>query len=72
MSDANRLGDEITELYAYISAATRRFLVLIREFDEHACWAEAGFLSCAHWLNFHCGLGMNAAREHLRVTKTSC
>ena len=68
-TDANRLGDEITELYAYISAATRQFLVLIRDFDEHRCWAEAGFVSCAHWLNFQCGLGLNAAREHLRVAK---
>ena len=69
MTDADLLGDEITELYAYISAATRQFLVLIREFDEHECWAAQGFLSCAHWLNFNCGLGMNAAREHLRVAK---
>lgn len=69
MSDADRLGDEITELYTYISAATRQFLVLIRDFDQHECWAEAGFVSCAHWLNFHCGLGLNAAREHLRVAK---
>ncbi len=68
-SDADRLGEQITELYAYISAATRHFLVLIREFDEDECWAEQGFLSCAHWLNFHCGLGINAAREHLRVAK---
>ena len=44
-SDADRLGDQITELYAYISAATRQFLVLIREFEEHECWAEQGFLS---------------------------
>ena len=69
MTDADRLGDRITELYAYISAATRQFLVLIRDFDEDECWAEQGFLSCAHWLNFHCGLGLNASREHLRVAK---
>ncbi len=42
---------------------------MIREFDDHECWAEQGFRSCAHWLNFNCGLGMNSAREHLRVAK---
>ena len=29
--------------------------------------AEQGFHSCAHWLNFHCGIGKNAAREKIRV-----
>ena len=69
MSDADQLGDQITELYAYISAATRQFLTLVRKFDEDECWAAEGFLSCAHWLNFKCGLGLNAAREHLRVAR---
>ncbi len=66
-SDSEKLGDEITELCGYIYAATYHLLELIREFDEKQYWAELGFHSCAHWLNFKCGFGMNSARERLRV-----
>jgi hypothetical protein len=66
-SESEKLGDEITELCGYIYAATYHLLELIREFDEQQCWAELGFQSCAHWLNFKCGFGMNSARERLRV-----
>jgi len=65
--EGEKLGAEITELCAYIYAATYRLLVLIREFDEKELWAEPGLCSCAHWLNFKCGIGMNAAREKVRV-----
>ena len=61
------LEDQITELAAHIHAANYRFLTLIRKFDESAGWAEPGLRSCAHWLNWKCGIGMNAAREKLRV-----
>jgi uncharacterized protein DUF222/HNH endonuclease len=66
-SDAEKLGAEITELCSYIYAAESRFLSLIREFDEKSYWAQQGLCSCAHWLNLKCGIGMNAAREKLRV-----
>jgi len=66
-SDGEKLGAEITELCSYIYAATHRLLTLIREFDEQQYWAELGFQSCSHWLNFNCGFGMNSARERLRV-----
>ncbi len=66
-SDAEKLGAEITELCSYIYAAESRFLALIREFDEKGYWAQQGLFSCAHWLNLKCGIGMNAAREKLRV-----
>ncbi len=65
--DSARLGAEITELCAYIHAATYRLLTLIREFDENEYWGLPGLCSCAHWLNFQCGIGMNAAREKVRV-----
>ncbi len=64
---ADQLGAEIAELCCYIYAAEFRLLTLIREFDEKEYWAEAGMCSCSHWLNFHCGIGMNAAREKVRV-----
>ena len=64
-----KLGAEITELCGYLYAATYRLLVLIREFDEKGCWELPGLTSCAHWLNFKCGIGMNAAREKVRVAR---
>jgi len=66
-SDAENLGAEITELCSYIYAAEARLLTLIRRFDENNYWAQQGLCSCAHWLNFKCGIGMNAAREKVRV-----
>ncbi|MDH4126656.1 MAG: HNH endonuclease [Gammaproteobacteria bacterium] len=67
--EAERLGKEIAELCSYLYAAEARLLKLIREFDAKECWAEQGFCSCAHWLNFKCGIGMNAAREKVRVAR---
>jgi hypothetical protein len=61
------LGNEITELCGYIYAATYQLLVRIREFDENKLWSDVGICSCAHWLNYRCGIGMNAAREKVRV-----
>jgi len=66
---AEKLAAEITELYAYITAATYEFLVKIREFDEQKLWGGRGMASCAHWLNWQCGIGMNAAREKVRVAR---
>ena len=67
--DTEALGRQITELCGYLYAATYRLLVLIRDFDEQGGWEQAGLCSCAHWLNFKCGIGLNAAREKLRVAR---
>ena len=69
LTEAEQLGEQITELCSYIYAAESRLLTLIREFDDKEHWARLGFHSCAHWLNFKCGIGMNAAREKVRVAK---
>ncbi len=61
------LGQEITELYGYINAATAQLLTMIREFDQQELWHLEGICSCAHWLNWKCGIGMVAAREKVRV-----
>ena len=66
---ASELADEITELYGYITAATYEFLAKVREFDENGLWEGPGLVSCAHWLNWQCGIGMNAAREKVRVAR---
>ena len=68
-ADTEALGRQITELCGYIYAATYRLLVLIREFDEQDGWHQYGLRSCAHWLNFKCGIGLNAAREKVRVAR---
>ncbi|NNF17954.1 MAG: DUF222 domain-containing protein [Gammaproteobacteria bacterium] len=61
------LADKISQLAAHIHAATYRFLVMVREFDEREAWAEMGARSCAHWLNWRCGINVHTAREKIRV-----
>jgi hypothetical protein len=67
-ADLDRPGDEIAELSAHLEAATARLLTLIREFDARGGWGN-GFRSCAHWLSWHVGLDLGAARERVRVAR---
>ncbi len=62
-----QLENQITELSAHIHAATYRLLELIREYDDSHGWAGPGLNSCAHWLNWRCGINLGAAREKVRV-----
>jgi hypothetical protein len=77
--DSAILGDEarlstpelearITELAAHLNAANRRWLALIAEFDRRKGWSDGLTQSCAHWLNWKCGIDMGAAREKVRVS----
>ena len=61
------LIDRITELAGRLNAANARWLSLIAEFDRRRGWAEWGVKSCAHWLNWKCGIALGAAREKLRT-----
>lgn len=61
------LIDQITTLAGHLNAANARFLDLIAEFDRRKGWAEWSVKSCAHWLNWKCGIGLGAAREKVRV-----
>jgi hypothetical protein len=63
------LIDQITELAGHLNAAHARWLALIAELDRRSAWAEWGVKSCAHWLNWKCGLDLGAAREKLRVAR---
>ncbi len=63
----DELVDSLTSLSARINAATFEQLMLIAEFDKRRVWGIEGSRSCAHWLNWRCGLSLNAAREKLRV-----
>lgn len=65
----NALEAEITELWGHINAATARFLALLAEFDRREGWAQHGLSSCAHWLNWQCGIGRVAAREKVRTAR---
>jgi hypothetical protein len=55
------LVDAITELAGHLNAAQARFLALLAELDRRDAWAEWGVRSCAHWLNWKCGLNLAAA-----------
>ena len=61
------LEAQITELAGQLNAAKYRWLTLIAEFDRRHGWADGKLPSCAHWLNFKCGLNLGAAREKVRV-----
>ena len=61
------LVDQITTLAGHLNAANGRFLALIAELDRRRGWAEWGVKSCAHWLNWKCGIDLGAAREKVRV-----
>src|SRR5580704_6449265 len=61
------LEAQITELAGQLNAANYRWLTLIAEYDRRNGWADGKLPSCAHWLNFKCGLNLGAAREKVRV-----
>ena len=65
----SELARQITEGAVRLSAATAAWLLLVGEFDEREGWGGPGIKSCAHWLSWQCGLGMGAAREHVRVAR---
>ncbi len=65
----SELENSLTELAAHINAATYRFLQLIAEFERREAWGHEGVKSCAHWLNWKCGISLGAAREKVRVAK---
>ena len=65
----SRLGDDITQMAAHLDAGTYQLLKLIAEFDENGGWHGTGIQSCAHWLNWKCGISMGPAREKVRIAR---
>ena len=63
------LAKEICVLAGRINAAHHQFLTLIAEFDRRTGWMTDGMQSCAHWLNWKCGVALGAAREKVRVAR---
>ena len=63
-----KLGNELTLLAGQLNAGSYRMIKLIAQFDERKAWGDGGGVkSCAHWLNWKCGIDMGAAREKVRV-----
>jgi hypothetical protein len=67
MLSIDELANEIFTLSGHINAANHRWLMLIAEFDRRTGWNDGATQSCAHWLNWKCGLAIGAAREKVRV-----
>src|SRR3954449_6650894 len=65
----DELHAEIVELATQLTAACSRLTRLIGEFDAAEAWGEWGMRSTAHWLSWHCGMGLGAAREQVRVAR---
>jgi hypothetical protein len=63
----DELEAEITELTGHLNVAQHRWLTLVAEYDRRQGWVDGACLSCAHWLNFKCGVALGAAREKVRV-----
>jgi hypothetical protein len=68
INDNEALAQEITLLAGQINAANHRLLKMIAEFDKREGWSGGGTVrSCAHWLNWKCGIALGAGREKVRV-----
>jgi hypothetical protein len=61
------LEAQITELVGHLNSANHRLLTLLAEFDRRKGWSDSATQSCAHWLNWKCGIAIGAAREKVRV-----
>jgi hypothetical protein len=65
-----KLGQKITLMAGQMNVGSHSLLTLIAEFDERKGWSDGGALrSCAHWLNWQCGIALGAAREKVRVAR---
>src|SRR5687768_7713730 len=69
MRPIDEIAAEICTLTGHINAANHRWLMLIAEFDRRNGWSDSATQSCAHWLNWKCGIAMGAAREKVRVAR---
>src|SRR5512138_1344794 len=61
------LEAQITELVGQLNSANYRLLTLLAEFDRRKGWSDSVTRSCAHWLNWKCGIDIGAAREKVRT-----
>ena len=64
-----RLEEEISSMSSRLAAATATWLVWIAAYDRREGWLSWGAKSCAHWLNWQCGVSPRSAREHVWVAR---
>jgi hypothetical protein len=69
IDELEALGEEIATFAARIDVATHALITRLRTFDEHEGWGRLRFPTCAHWLSWRTGIGLNAAREKVRVAR---
>ena len=62
-----RLEAEITGFASRLASATCTWLLWIAAYDRRGGWASWQAKSCAHWLNWQCGVAPRTAREHVFV-----
>jgi hypothetical protein len=65
----DELEAEVCTLAGQLAATTCRWLLLIAELDRREAYRAWGCPSMAHWLSWRCGLGIVAARQHVRVAR---
>jgi hypothetical protein len=69
MQSIHEIASEICTLAGHLNSAQLRWLQLIAEFDRRQGWSDSATQSCAHWLNWKCGMAPGAAREKVRVAR---
>jgi len=69
MRTLDDLASEICTLAGHLNAANYRWLSLIAEYDRRNGWSDGATQSCAHWLNWKCGIAPGPAREKVRVAR---
>lgn len=68
-AEMDALGARICAGAGHLAAAMSVWLGQVEEFDRRGGWVVDGVRSCAHWLSWKCGIGLGAAREHVRVAR---
>ena len=63
------LETELTTMAARIAAATATWLGWVAVYDRRNGWERWGCRSMAGWLNWKCGMSIQAAHEHVRVAR---
>ena len=44
-------------------------MIVIAAYDRREGWWQWEAKSCAHWLNWRCGVSLRTAHEHVRVAR---
>jgi hypothetical protein len=69
LAELEVMAARIVDWAGHLAAGTASWLAMIARFDAAEGYARWECTSCAHWLNWQCGLDARAAREHVRVAR---